>query len=80
MKAEEEKQTVLHRSIFLKRQRESGLSATVDGESHRAGRLTVAPAAVDAADLCLRAGQRETLKVRPGRQERARNNTCTHTH
>lgn len=41
-------------------------------ESHRAGRLAVAPAAVDAADLRLRTGQRETLEVRPGRQERAR--------
>ena len=33
--------------------------------SHRAGRLPVAPAAVDAADLGLRAGEGETLEVWP---------------
>ena len=35
------------------------------GATHRARRLPVAPAAVDAADLGLRAGERETLKVWP---------------
>lgn len=33
--------------------------------SHRAGRLPVAPAAVDAADLSLRAGEGETLEIWP---------------
>lgn len=33
--------------------------------SHRTGRFPVAPAAVDAADLRLGAGQRQTLEVRP---------------
>lgn len=38
--------------------------------AHRARRLPVAPAAVDAADLRLRAGEGETLEVRPETQER----------
>lgn len=37
--------------------------------SHRARRLPVAPAAVDAADLRLRAGDGETLEIWPETQQ-----------
>lgn len=38
--------------------------------SHRAGRLPVAPAAVDAANLGLRAREGETLKIWPETEEK----------
>lgn len=38
--------------------------------SHRAGRLPVAPTAVDAANLSLRAREGETLKIWPETEEK----------
>lgn len=38
------------------------------GKAHRAGGVPVTPDAVDAADLRLRAGQRDALEVRPERE------------